>query len=137
MVGRIAPLTTYPPAGMVIMCDFHGLIAPEMVKERRVIVISPKDYNRRGRATVVPVSMSEPRTILDHHHKFDPGAYAFFHPTNPVWAICDMVYSLSFSRMSLVYFDGQPQKAMISYDDLIAIRRLVAVTLGMIKPKQP
>ena len=50
-----------PRPGTVLYCNFEGYVIPEIVKNRPVIVVSPKYLNRKGLYTVVPMST----TIVD------------------------------------------------------------------------
>jgi mRNA interferase MazF len=56
------PITFIPDAGDVLMCDFStGFVPPEMVKTRRVIVLSPRNRARiPGTYIVVPISKTAP-----------------------------------------------------------------------------
>ncbi|MEI6730857.1 MAG: type II toxin-antitoxin system PemK/MazF family toxin, partial [Pseudomonadota bacterium] len=44
----------HPNPGTVLTCDFSGMIEPEMIKERPVVVISPRLCSRTGLCTIVP-----------------------------------------------------------------------------------
>ena len=55
------PIRFQPAVGQILICDFpKDLEKPEMVKRRPVVCISPKDRNRFGYTTVVPLSTTEP-----------------------------------------------------------------------------
>ena len=57
-------LTFHPKPGTILMCDFSaGFKAPEMVKVRPVIVVSPKRKHCSGLCTVVAISTVTPTTI--------------------------------------------------------------------------
>ncbi|WP_368076857.1 type II toxin-antitoxin system PemK/MazF family toxin [Pseudomonas aeruginosa] len=43
--------------------------APEIVKRRPAIVISPKLRGRKGLCTVVPISTTEPHREMEHHFR--------------------------------------------------------------------
>jgi uncharacterized protein YifN (PemK superfamily) len=61
----------YPEPGMVLMCDFAGYVEPEMVKTRRVVVVSGRSRVTRLEdvvAIVVPLSMTEPLPARTWHH---------------------------------------------------------------------
>ena len=45
------------------MCDFHGYIVPEMVKQRPVIVFHNQGSGKNGLATVIPLSTKKPNPI--------------------------------------------------------------------------
>ncbi len=121
----------HPPApGRVVMCDFSFLRKPEMQKERRAIVISRRGLSS-GRVTVVPVSKSDTNSEQPHHHKFEAGRYQFFHAREPVWAVCDHVYTVSLNRLWQVNVNRRPTIPTISDDDLANVRRLVGTALGV------
>lgn len=51
------PLYYHPKQGDVLLCDFtRGFVAPEMLKIRKVVVISPTATHSRKLCTVVPIS---------------------------------------------------------------------------------
>jgi hypothetical protein len=66
----IMPITFVPERGRILICDYDlARIAPEMDKERRVVVVSPRSYNQRhgasaGRCIVVPFSATNPGRFL-------------------------------------------------------------------------
>jgi uncharacterized protein YifN (PemK superfamily) len=125
-----APVPYSPGPGRVVMCDFRFLKVPEMQKERRAIVVSSRQTKDPGRVTVVPVSMTPPHSGDTCNHKFEPGAYPFFHKDNPVWAICDHVYTVSLTRLWQINVALRPSIPQISADDLAAVRLMVATNLG-------
>lgn len=121
-----------PTAGRVVMCDFRFLKKPEMQKERRAIVVSQRSQHSPGRCAVVPVSKTESRDPHPHHHEFQAGKYPFFHRTEPVWAVCDHIYTVGLHRLWLVNIGRIPQPAAsISAEDLAAIRKLLGTVLGL------
>lgn len=124
------PVSHTPGPGRVVMCDFRFLKVPEMQKERRAIIISSRQTKDQGRCTVVPVSMSIPRPGETCNLEFKAGAYPFFHPDNPVWALCDHVYTVSLTRLWQVNVASKPTIMPISAADLDAVRKLVATNLG-------
>jgi len=85
-----------PQKGDVVICDFSGFVAPEMIKIRPVVVVAKHRHNKKL-VTVVPLSTTEPYP-LQHYH------YAM--PINPLpdttsscWAKCDMIYTVSIDRL--------------------------------------
>lgn len=94
------PLDYYhPKQGDVLYCDFtRGFVAPEMLKVRKVVVISPSATNRRRLCTVVPISTTAPEHEEAWHHILRQ---------NPLesdghiqlWVKCDMLYTVSFARL--------------------------------------
>ena len=97
------PLYHHPKHGDVLLCDFtRGFVAPEMLKVRKVVVISPTSTHDRQLCTVVPISSTAPHVEKDWHHLLR---------TNPVpadgytqlWVKCDMIYTVSFERLSKLH----------------------------------
>lgn len=126
------PVKFVPSAGLVFMCDFTHLKKPEMQKERRAIVVSTRAAGGHGRCSVVPVSKHPANGKNIHHYKFTPGTYPFFHSSDPVWALCDHVYTVSLARLWAVNVGLKPQpNARISAADLEAIRKLVGTGIGL------
>ena len=120
-----------PTPGRVVMCDFSYLRKPEMQKERRVIVVGRSQHSP-GRCIVVPVSMTPATTPHPQHHEFAPGAYPFFHRTDPCWATCDHIYTVALDRLWVVNIGRRPNPgASISAGDLAAIRKLLGTSLSL------
>ncbi len=98
-----------PKRGLILFCDYDlANIPPEMRKKRRVIVVSPRSYNRLsygrdgtiigpGKCVVVPVSATEPRKLLKSHVTIPCGSYSSL--TRDTWVICEMVSHVSFTRL--------------------------------------
>ncbi len=125
-------LTHVPDAGEVLMCDFDGFKKPEMVKVRRVVVLSPRA--RRGYPQtyiVVPLSKTAPDCIEKHHCAFGPRSYTFFHSSETVWAKADMVCCVARHRLDRLRFNGRYQSCDLRKDDLERIRGAVLSALGM------
>ncbi|MGA4551206.1 type II toxin-antitoxin system PemK/MazF family toxin [Methylorubrum aminovorans] len=125
------PVPHAPSPGRVVMCDFTYLVKPEMQKERRAIVVSSRSAGAAGRCTVVPVSKSPPRENNTHHFRFEPGTYPFFHQTDPVWAVCDHIYTVSLVRLWQVNVNRRPALPSISPAELAGIRALLGTVLGL------
>ncbi|HET7815522.1 MAG TPA: type II toxin-antitoxin system PemK/MazF family toxin [Candidatus Baltobacteraceae bacterium] len=92
-----------PHPGDVYMCDFSGYIVPEMVKKRRVIVISPRNAGTAPLAVVVPVSSTRPDPPSNVHVRL-PGEniYRCFYGKQEVWAKADMIAHVRFDRLDRV-----------------------------------
>ncbi|HET9718300.1 MAG TPA: type II toxin-antitoxin system PemK/MazF family toxin [Pseudolabrys sp.] len=121
-----------PSPGRVVMCDFTFLKKPEMQKERRAIVVSARSENYTGRCAVVPVSKLPSITPNPHHYEFAPGTYPFFHATEPVWALCDHIYTVSLERLWMVNVNRRPMTAAaISRQHLMEVRNLLGTALGV------
>jgi uncharacterized protein YifN (PemK superfamily) len=125
------PIAHVPGPGKVVMCDFTFLTKPEMQKERRAVVVSSRSAHMQGRCLVVPVSKSLPKSADAPYHEFAPGSYPFFHPTEPVWAVCDHVYTVSLTRLWMINLRHRPQLPAVSGDDLRAIRALLGTILAL------
>jgi uncharacterized protein YifN (PemK superfamily) len=102
------PIQHAPSPGRVVMCDFSHLRKPEMQKERRAIVVSTKAASGYGRCTVVPVSMKSSVDTNPHHYEFSAGSYRFFSQENPVWAVCDHMYTVSLERLWVINIGLKP-----------------------------
>lgn len=125
----------YPPGpGRVVMCDFTHLKKPEMQKERRAIVVSTRAASAVGRCTVVPVSAKRSQKPNTHHYEFAAGSYDFFHSTEPVWAVCDHVYTVSLDRLWAVNLGLKPQvNIRISEAHFQGVLALLGTGLGLIR----
>ena len=132
------PLQFHPKCGTILICDFSGFQQPEMVKRRPVIAISPIIDNRPGLCTVVALSTTEPSLIKPYHYKM------FIDPVLPrpydspfQWVKGDMIYSLSFQRLTLPFTkkDGKGkrvyEKRVISKEDLKIVQNCVLHGLGL------
>lgn len=121
------PLPYHPKQGEVLQCDYDGLVHPEMDKVRCVVVISPKFVARPDLCTVIPLSTTAPTTPLAYHvlMDYDP------HPRpcgDPVWAKCDMLMTVSFSRLS-GFWVGRDEAGRRRY----VAKHVSGVELGRIK----
>lgn len=92
-------LQFHPHAGTLLMCDFRGNVAPEIVKRRPVIVVTPRLPYRSGLCTVVPTSTAAPHHPQPYHVLLSRN----YHPNElddvPVWAKCDLVANVSMARL--------------------------------------
>ena len=126
------PLIHVPNAGEVLMCDFEGFKPPEMVKTRRVVVVSPRP--RRGYPgtyIIVPISKTPPLPPSACHREFSPRSYAFLHATESVWAKADMVCCVASTRLDRMTVGSRYCHCELRKDDLEAIKRCVLHALGM------
>ena len=87
-------------------CDYSGLIAPEMDKVRCAVVVSPKFLNRPNLCTVVPLSTTAPHDPQPYHIPLDRDPHPHGAPGAVVWAKCDMLMTVSFSRLT-AYWVGK------------------------------
>ena len=126
----------HPKPGMVLLCDFHGYIAPEIIKRRPVVVISPAHLRRTGLIAVVPLSTTAPSPIEPYHYLLRgnpvPGSTA-----EQTWAKCDLVASVSVERLDRFKIGrGLYDCGRISSEQVWAIKCCVAMSLG-VDIKQP
>lgn len=96
----------YPPAvGTILRVDLNnGFAPPEMVKRRPCIVITPDTPDRRHLCAIVPLSTTAPKRMQPYHHRLvlaDPLPFPYDAPV--MWAKCDMVMSVGYQRLSLLF----------------------------------
>jgi uncharacterized protein YifN (PemK superfamily) len=130
-------LTWQPRLKAVVTCDYTGFVEPEMVKVRSVVVLSKSKTNGRL-ITVVPLSTTPPDKVLPCHHKLSRNPHPDENPELEVWAKCDMVYTVSLSRVN--YYKTKPRRGgratyhstlMTSPEDFQAIQRGTRYALGL------
>jgi len=130
-------ITFYPDHGTILMCDFNtGFKAPEMVKKRPVVVVSPRRNNSQL-CTIVPLSTVPPTPILDHHHRMNLASMPDSLTEKESWAKCDMLMTVSLNRLDRVA-DGRGVNGKRKYvsmkitpDDFKAIRTGILFALGL------
>jgi mRNA interferase MazF len=121
-------ITFHPKAGMILMCDFKGLVAPEIIKTRPVVIISPNNIVRSGLCTVVPLSTTAPDPVQAYHYQI---------PHDPLrngaetWAKCDLVMSVSCARLDRIKLGrGQYITGAVNMDHVRELRRRAALSFG-------
>jgi len=132
------PLKYHPEQGTIVICDFSEFVSPEMTKRRPAVIISPRLRKREGLCTIVPLSTTQPKEIAPYHFKLHtdpslPKPYdAKFH-----WVKADMIYTVSFTRLSLP-FSRKDSNGKRIYDvrvidqaDLLKIRQCVLHAIGL------
>lgn len=100
----------HPDQGTILICDFQGMVAPEMVKRRPVVVISPRRRRGGDLCTVVPLSTTDPSSVEPFHYRLSldpPLPTPFDSPSH--WVKADMLYTLRFDRFSLPFTKKTPQ----------------------------
>jgi uncharacterized protein YifN (PemK superfamily) len=123
--GGYMPIPFVPPRGRILICNFDmARIHPEMTKQRRVVVFSPRSYNRRhgqgpGRCLVIPFSATAPLQVTPAHVPFGADQYACL--TEPTWALCDAITCVSHARLENVQIGGVNQMESLSEDDMARI----------------
>jgi mRNA interferase MazF len=126
------PLAFHPLSGTVVICDFStGFAAPEMVKIRPVVIVSPRFRRRSNLCTVVPLSTTAPDPVETYHHHLSVGAYP---PAgaSPVWAKCDMLATVALTRLDRVKVGRREYATFMMPDgDMLAIQRGILCALGL------
>lgn len=133
--NRAMALSYFPRQGEILICDFStGFRAPEMVKKRPVIIISPRARTSRL-VTVVPLSSTEPRPVETCHYQLPAGAYPPARST--MWAKCDMINTVSVDRLDRVMTrDAADRRTYTTYhlttkalqDVMSAVRSALSLT---------
>lgn len=134
----MSALYFHPNPGTVLMCNFDtGFKAPEMVKIRPVVVISPRRRRGAGLCTVVPLSTTAPDPVEPFHHCLQPDSLPQRLRERVTWAKCDMLYTVSLERLDRCK-DGRDQDGRRRYvahsitpADWLAIRRCVVLALDL------
>lgn len=98
-------VVSHPQPGTIVRVDLkEGFRAPEMVKRRPCIVLSPPIPGRSQLCTIVPLSTTAPNPVLPHHTEIvlDP---ALPHPyVSPrMWVKGDIVLTVAFHRLRLLF----------------------------------
>jgi mRNA interferase MazF len=124
-------LNFFPRAGQVLMCDFTGFKAPEMVKTRPVVVVSPRLPRRSEVVAIVPISLTEPVPLMPYQVRLSKN----YHPEEPddlpCWAIADLILNVGLYRLNGFKIGrrlwANPQ---MTGPDLAAVREAVLHGLG-------
>jgi uncharacterized protein YifN (PemK superfamily) len=123
-------ISFHPKAGMVLICDFTGYIAPEIIKSRPVVVITPNHFYRAGLCIVVPLSTTPPDPIQPYHYALTGSPFP--NDKTEHWAKCDLVATVSISRLDRVKVArGNYQTFHVSMEQVREIRRRSAISLGI------
>jgi len=131
-------LTYHPRQGEVLMCDYGagGFIAPEMVKTRPIVVLSPKRLNAQT-CLVVPLSTTTPTVQLSHHHIINPMSLPRALRQEVSWVKGDMVTHVAVSRLDRVRYrrsvDGRRvyESTIVLEADWRAIQICIRHSLGL------
>lgn len=133
-------LQFHPNPGAIVICDYSsGFKAPEMVKRRLAVVISPRLRRRSDLCTVVPLSTTAPNPKEPWHLRLE-FAKPFPSPWDgaAMWAKADMLATVGFPRLSLPYegrdsFRNQRRYVQrhIGADELAELRKCVLCALGI------
>ncbi|GFD70848.1 type II toxin-antitoxin system PemK/MazF family toxin [Alteromonas marina] len=129
----------HPKKGTLLCCDFSvGFKAPEMVKIRPVVVVSPKLPGRPELCTVVPISSVEPTPLQQYHHKMNIDSLTPRLQQTDCWAKCDMIYTVALERLDRLREKEKSGKRVylskqITKEDLQAIEIAILNGLGLKK----
>lgn len=127
-------LSFHPNPGTILVCNYEtGFVAPEMIKTRLVVVVTPRLRRRDGLCTVVPLSMSPPEPIEQYHCQITlerPLPSPWFGVNR--WAKCDMFATVSFSRLTPIGVGRDKTTRVRKYiypelseNDLLTVRKCV------------
>jgi uncharacterized protein YifN (PemK superfamily) len=125
-------LSFVPVPGSIVICNFDGYLRPEMVKKRRVVVVSPMrafKYVTDATVIVVPLSEVEPQPTSAWHYSIPSGRYRGL---RTCWAKGDLVAHVGLIRLDRIFLGGNWIIPVMSADDLSAIRSAVARALGIV-----
>ena len=133
------PIQYDPPPRTVLLCDYSkgGFRAPEMVKRRPVIVISPRLRHRNHLLTVVPLSTTAPTHPVAHHCQITVPQPLPGFPAPVCWVKADMIATVAFDRLDMFRTDRDPSgkrkylSPRISEADFSAVLAAVRAALGL------
>lgn len=124
----------HPRAGDVLYCDFAGNVAPEIIKNRPVVVVCT--MRRSQLVMVVPLSTTPPTQVKNYHHQLSVNPIP--NDTRASWAKCDMVTTVRLARLDRIKVGKRNWVSRsIGIDDLTAIRRGVAIAAHVQLPPLP
>jgi uncharacterized protein YifN (PemK superfamily) len=132
-------LAYYPALGEILLCDYStGFVAPEMVKRRPVVIITPRLRRRGELVGVVPLSTTPPEPAERHHCMIElarplPAPFG----SAVMWAKCDMIATVARSRLDRFRAGrsgGAGRKfvsGQLDRKQLLDVRRSVLCGLGL------
>ena len=126
-------ISFHPVQGTILMCNFAGFQAPEMVKTRPVIILS-RHRTGPGLSAVVPISTTEPRFLEPWHVEVPLDELPASLRKSRCWVKCDMVYTLSDSRLDRVrirHRDGRRVYVAETVSNQLLIRVKDGVRAGL------
>ena len=132
-------LQFHPNPGTFLVCDFQGFRAPEMVKKRPVLVLSPRFRRRYRLVTVVPLSTTPPEPVEPYHVllKLHAPLHPDKWPEREIWVKCDMIYAVSFARLDPIrlrrdqFGKWHYSRMQLNEADLLKVRKAVAYSIGL------
>ena len=126
-------MTVHPHTGTLLICNFKRIGPPEFNKERPVVVISPRPRAKQDLLlTVIPLSTTAPHPIRSFHHLLDPKSLPPGLKRKDTWAKCNLLFAVPLNSLSPVRAGSYDcSKYKVLHEDLEAIRRAVAIALGL------
>ncbi len=123
------PIQFAPAQGTIVTVDFdQGFRAPEMVKRRLAIVISPRIKERGKLNTVVPLSTTVPLKVMPYHCQLDiPFQLPAFWNQQMCWVKGDMINAVGFHRVDLLCLGKDHQGKRIYQDKVLPAATLQRV----------
>lgn len=97
------PVQYLPTPSTIVVCDFsNGFEAPEMVKKRPAVIISPRLPRRDNLCTLVPLSGTEPSHPVSYQCRLDLDE-PLPEPFNQSvwWVKADMIVTVGLKRLDL------------------------------------
>ena len=119
----------HPQQGSILACDFStGFMPPEMIKKRPVIVISPIIKSRPGLCTIVCLSTTKPDPMMPYHLPIKlPEPLPANWTNENIWLKGDMVYSVSFKRLSFAVLGKERSGSRLYYRGALSHATLQSV----------
>ena len=132
-------LQFHPNPGAILLCNYDtGFKEPEMVKQRPVVVVTPRLRRREGLCVVVPMSLTEPTHIEDYHFKLGLSP-ALPSPWDApeCWIKADMIATVGYHRLTPIRLGRDRTgkriyyQSLVSKNDLRQIQRAVLCGLNL------
>lgn len=122
--------------GMILTCDFDGMSKPEMIKVRKVVIVSPDIYHRTGLHCVVPLSTTAPYPVMKHHHKLSQKSLdSYGSDKGDVWVKCDMIYTFRRERLDRIKINNHGKRTyvygQVTTQDLADIQNCLRAHFGL------
>lgn len=131
-------LKYHPEIGTIVICDFKGFVEPEITKRRPAIVVSPRFRTRGNLCSIVPLSTTAPKPPLDCHFRlYMDEALPEPYNADMHWVKADLVYTVSFERLTLPLLGKDDKGNRIYVDKVVdeatlkSIRKCILHGLGM------
>lgn len=125
-------LNFQPYPGQILICHFGlGFQAPEIVKTRPVMVISPKQRRWSGLCTVVPISSKAPNPPKPYHYRL-PDHTVPGKKYEESWVKADLVTTVGKHRLDRIKVGFRNFEAPVVEDNILReVRRCVLHASGM------